>query len=378
MNGSNGKEHTLLHKLGKSRLAALLILVADFILIHAAYFGALFLRFDCVFSQIPQDYLFSYRNFITLYTIGSIAVFALLRMYSAVWSYVSYAELLRAVFGSVIMSAAHWVLITVICQRMPLSYHIFGGFFQLVFVIAVRFSYRLYLVLSSLRLRTNVNAGRVMLIGAGASGKILLYEMKHSADTNDEVICFIDDDPDEWGRYIDNVPVVGGRETILENVKRYSITKIYFAIPSISNEDKREIIGSLLTSLTYVSADVWEEQLDQAKQHAGGSSARTKQIFDRFISLVNEHHNSQRNMAFYADELCLTPKYLSKLIKQASGRSAPEWIDAFVILEAKNMLKYSDMAIKEIVYKLHFANQSVFYKFFKAHTGLTPSEYRKG
>ena len=142
--------------------------------------------------------------------------------------------------------------------------------------------------------------------------------------------------------------------------------------------NKREIIGSLLTSLTYVSADVWEEQLDQAKQHTGGSSARTKQIFDRFISLVNEHHNSQRNMAFYADELCLTPKYLSKLIKQASGRSAPEWIDAFVILEAKNMLKYSDMAIKEIVYKLHFANQSVFYKFFKAHTGLTPSEYRKG
>ncbi len=243
MNGSNGKEHTLLHKLGKSRLAALLILVADFILIHAAYFGALFLRFDCVFSQIPQDYLFSYRNFITLYTIGSIAVFTLLRMYSAVWSYVSYAELLRAVFGSVVMSAAHWVLITVICQRMPLSYHIFGGFFQLVFVIAVRFSYRLYLVLSSLRLRKNVNAGRVMLIGAGASGKMLLYEMKHSADTNDEVICFIDDDPDKWGRYIDNVPVVGGRETILENVKRYNITKIYFAIPSISNEDKREIIG---------------------------------------------------------------------------------------------------------------------------------------
>ena len=81
-------------------------------------------------------------------------------------------------------------------------------------------------------------------------------------------------------------------------------------------------------------------------------------------------------MAFYADKLCLTPKYLSKLIKQASGRSAPDWIDEFVILEAKNLLKYTDLAIKEIVYKLHFPNQSVFFKFFKAHTGLTPSDYR--
>jgi YesN/AraC family two-component response regulator len=81
-------------------------------------------------------------------------------------------------------------------------------------------------------------------------------------------------------------------------------------------------------------------------------------------------------MSFYASKLCLTPKYLSKLIKQASGRSAPDWIDSFVILEAKNMLKYSDISIKEIVYKLHFANQSVFYKFFKSHTGITPSEYR--
>jgi AraC-like DNA-binding protein len=81
-------------------------------------------------------------------------------------------------------------------------------------------------------------------------------------------------------------------------------------------------------------------------------------------------------MAFYADKMCLTPKYLSKLVKEASGRSAPDWVDSFVILEAKNLLKYTDLAIKEIVFRLHFPNQSVFYKFFKAHTGMTPSEYR--
>jgi len=74
----------------------------------------------------------------------------------------------------------------------------------------------------------------------------------------------------------------------------------------------------------------------------------------------------------------LTPKYLSKLVKTASGRSAPDWIDSFVILEAKNLLKYSDIPIKEVVYRLHFPNPSVFHKFFKAHTGMTPSEYRNG
>ena len=89
-----------------------------------------------------------------------------------------------------------------------------------------------------------------------------------------------------------------------------------------------------------------------------------------------EYHTKYRNVGFYADKLCLTPKYLSKLIKTATGRSAPEWIDSYVILEAKNLLKYSGTTIKEIVFKLNFPNQSVFYKFFKARTGMTPTEYR--
>lgn len=141
---------------------------------------------------------------------------------------------------------------------------------------------------------------------------------------------------------------------------------------------RREIIASLISSLTYTSVDVWCSNLPVEKSLPQEQSPRLTILFDRFIALVTEHHATHRNMAFYAEKLCLTPKYLSKLIKQASGRSAPEWIDSFVILEAKNMLKYSSVTIKEIVYKLHFPNQSVFYKFFKTHTGMTPSEYRHG
>ena len=142
--------------------------------------------------------------------------------------------------------------------------------------------------------------------------------------------------------------------------------------------NKKEILGSLLTSFTYVTLDVWTRQLASARSEESQTSARVNQVFERFIELVTEYHNQERGMAFYADKLCLTPKYLSKLVKLSSGRSAPDWIDSFVILEAKNLLKYSDKPIKEIVYLLNFPNQSVFYKFFKAHTGLTPSEYRKG
>lgn len=149
-------------------------------------------------------------------------------------------------------------------------------------------------------------------------------------------------------------------------------------ILSSRQDNKREITGSLLTSFIYVALSLWTQRLASAPPEESASSARVNQVFERFLALVTEYHNEQRGVAFYADKLCLTPKYLSKLVKMSSGRSAPDWIDSYVILEAKNLLKYSDKPIKEIVYLLHFPNQSVFYKFFKAHTGQTPSEYRKG
>lgn len=140
-------------------------------------------------------------------------------------------------------------------------------------------------------------------------------------------------------------------------------------------QNKREVLGSLLASLAYFSMDVWKRSLAASKDL---SSPARNHLFERFIALVTEYHLSERGVTFYAEKLNLTPKYLSKIIKHTTGHSAPEWIDAFVILEAKNMLKYSGKCIKEIVYALHFPNQSVFYKYFKAHTGLTPSEYRRG
>ena len=167
---------------------------------------------------------------------------------------------------------------------------------------------------------------------------------------------------------------LGGEELILAE-DYFNLTR---KILQSRQNNKQEIVGSLLTSFLYIALNAWSSRLGSSRQAESKSSARLNQVFERFIALVTEYHTRERGMAFYSDKLCLTPKYLSKLVKQASGRSAPDWIDSFVILEAKNMLKYSDKTIKEIVYALHFPNQSVFYKFFKAHTGMTPSAYRKG
>lgn len=85
---------------------------------------------------------------------------------------------------------------------------------------------------------------------------------------------------------------------------------------------------------------------------------------------------SERSVTFYAEQLCITPKYFSSLVKKLSGKSAAQWIDNYVILEAKNLLKYSDMSIQEIAYRLNFSTQSFFGKYFKHQTGLSPTQYR--
>lgn len=141
---------------------------------------------------------------------------------------------------------------------------------------------------------------------------------------------------------------------------------------------KRECISSLLSSIFYLAGGMMEQRISESGAVSDmRTSDRSKVIFDRFINLVTEHHMTERGMAFYADRLCITPKYLSKLVKNATGQSAPEWIDAYVILEAKNMLKYSDLPVKEVVSRLNFPNSSSFHKFFKAKTGMTPVQYRK-
>ena len=140
---------------------------------------------------------------------------------------------------------------------------------------------------------------------------------------------------------------------------------------------KRESISSLLSSFLFLAGGIAEERMAAMKPARPGRF-RSREVAENFLRLLAEWHSSERSVHFYAEKLGITPKYLSKLVRSATGKSAPEWIDDYVILEARNMLRHSDMPIKEIAGRLHFADQPTFHKFFKSHTGLTPMQYRRG
>ena len=224
------------------RIAAAFLMIYDIMAVNLSYFLALFFRFDGVFSQIPEKYMEPYTYFIPIYTVICMCVFYFTRMYHTVWRYAGFNELARTAVGSAIASVLHIVLITLIFQRMPISYYLWGACLQFISLVAARFSYR-YLRMEVEKRRNSRMADRVMIVGAGTAGQMLLKSVIKTNKFSDRVFCMIDDDSNKWGRYIDNVPIVGGRDSILQSVEKYKIEKIYIAIPSAPKSDIRDIIN---------------------------------------------------------------------------------------------------------------------------------------
>ncbi len=220
------------------------LVLYDIVAVNGAYFLSLWLRFDCNVSQIPLNFFEAWVNFVPIYTVVSVLLFWKMHLYSSIWRFASYDELARISISSVILAVIHTVAISLVFERMPVSYYIIGAGIQFLFVAAVRFMYRFVLLERAKRrnVRREGRTSRVMLIGAGAAGRLILRDMQSAKEVNECVCCIIDDNPNKWGRYIDGVPVVGGREDILLNVEKHKIQKIYVAIPSASAEERRDIL----------------------------------------------------------------------------------------------------------------------------------------
>ena len=227
------------------QIIAILLMLYDVIAVNAAYFMALWLRFDCKISLIHPVYLEAFYKFAPIYTLLCIPVFWYLRLYKSIWRFVSFSELLRVIMASVVTSLFQIVGITVLFQRMPISYYIFGMGIQFLLMLGIRFSYRLLLLERSRIQRENSgdNTKRIMLIGAGNAGQMILRDAMRMNEELVKVCCIIDDNPNKWYREIEGVPVVGGREDILRNVEKYRIDRIYVAIPSASAQDRRDILN---------------------------------------------------------------------------------------------------------------------------------------
>ena len=137
-----------------------------------------------------------------------------------------------------------------------------------------------------------------------------------------------------------------------------------------------EIIGGLIAATIYKVGDILTHYLTEHPEVDSPMHNRAEEYFKQFTELLGEHYKHERSVGFYARQLCITPKYLTTLIKRISGKSVSEWIDSYVILEAKTLLKYSNMSVQEIAYYLNFPNQSFFGSYFKRNAGMSPSQYK--
>ena len=223
------------------KVVTLLLMIYDFVAVVLSYFAALLIRFDFRFSKIDSQYLQAYCKSIWIYAAFCVVLFWFMRLYKSIWRFASYAELLRVLLSTVISSVVYIVVMSGFVQRMPVSYYVCGIACQFLLTLGIRFSYRFILLLRT-RADRSQKEKNVMLIGAGAAGQMIFRDIKHAKETNEKVACFIDDNPNKWGRYIDDVPVFGGRDSIMEAVEKFEIEKIYVALPSAKPEDKRDII----------------------------------------------------------------------------------------------------------------------------------------
>lgn len=225
------------------KVVAFYLIIYDIIAVNFSYFFGLWLRFDLRFSNIPQTYLNSYLRFAPFYTVFVLVVFYALHLYKSLWRFASFSELNRIFASSVITTVFHIVCITLLIKRMPISYYVIGAAMQLALVTAIRFAYR-YITLERTRRERSVKAvHNVMVIGAGAAGQVILKELKSSTEVLSKPCCVIDDNPNKWDRFMEGVPIVGGRDSIMESVEKYKIDQILLAIPTASPKDKRDILN---------------------------------------------------------------------------------------------------------------------------------------
>ena len=223
------------------QVVRLLLMVYDFIAVIVSFGIALWLRFDCKVTSVEPQYLTNYTKTIIIYALFCLVVFWFLRLYKSIWRFASYSELMRVILATVVTGVIYTGSLLIINLHMPVSYYVIGITVQFIATLGIRFFYRFVLLLRG-RTNNEVQKKNVMIVGAGSAGQMLFRDIKHSIETNETVACFIDDNPNKWNRYIDDVPVFGSRDHILEAVDKFKIEKIYVAVPSANPQDKRDIL----------------------------------------------------------------------------------------------------------------------------------------
>jgi len=226
----------------KKTLRILLIALLDVLAVIACGGAALLARFDFSFAGIPEEQKGILTGFVGLQCVVTLIVFMWRKMYHYVWRSVSIYDIADMIFSVVLAFLASGVTARFAGIRLPISVAFVDLLCQMIVLVGMRCSLRFYGVVIHAMSQSKSGGERIMLIGAGEAGRVLLHEILTTHKVNGKVCCIIDDNSAKWGKQMNGVPISGGRERIEELAKTEKITQIIFAIPAISASEKREIL----------------------------------------------------------------------------------------------------------------------------------------
>ena len=236
------------HKFELSRVNRIGILVLlDILSLLFCYGFALFLRFDFMYSNIlasSQYHVVNYLRSMPLWCAVTVLVFFLMRLYHSIWRQASMAELKSIILAYLLLVPCYAVIAWQMHLRLPKSYYVMGFLLNFCVSTAIRFSFRILRYMSmSLGQWNSKQRDRIMVIGAGAAGQMLIKELQNSDKLVSRVCCVIDDNPNKLGKQIEGVEIVGNRHDIVSMAKKHRISRIIYAIPSNKPEEHSQILN---------------------------------------------------------------------------------------------------------------------------------------
>ncbi len=237
-----------MHKLrNHNRIVTLLFVLLDALFVNASAFLALFLRYELSYGELTQSrYLPVILQAALPATLITLGIFAVFHVYSSIWRYASSKELAYTAFASLIAAAFYMLVVLLLELRLPRSFPFLFG--AILFLLAVGFRFAVYALSDYLRGGRALGFGRqrgkkrTMLIGGGSAGSLAIKELNSSEYSTNNVVCIIDDDESKHGRRVRGVKIIGGRDKIVEAVKKQQIEEIVFCIPSASRPLRNEIL----------------------------------------------------------------------------------------------------------------------------------------
>lgn len=233
------KENNFL-KIPMNRILALVLM--DIMSVVVASFAALYIRFDFSFKGIPTEYMARFERILPFNVVVTLLFFVIWKLYKSVWRYASATELLNIVFATTCAALGQVLVSFALGDSMPRSYFAIYWFLLFGCTCAIRFSYRILRIFNNKRKEHGKEKVNVMLIGAGAAANAILKEIESSQYLNLSPKCIVDDQPGCHGKFLRGVPIIGGRDKIMDAVQEYSIDEIIFAIPSANNQVKKELL----------------------------------------------------------------------------------------------------------------------------------------